>query len=111
VSALDVEIEKRLEEIRMEEDRVRKEGIRGLLRKAKGFRLQPFRYMVSWNGVLVLAFTGFPGIVLKLKNGLNKFEHLVKENPGSTWPKCKFKFHSEFRKEMREKKNSKAVDE
>lgn len=87
-SALDLEIENRLEELRTEERRVRKAGIRGLLRNANAFRLQPFRYMISWNGVLVLAFTGFPRIVLKLKNNLNKFEHLVNENSGSTWPKC-----------------------
>ena len=52
------------------------------------FALIPYKLMVSWNGVLVVAFKGWPDTVLNLKSKLNESELLVKENPGSMWPKC-----------------------
>ena len=53
------------------------------------FSLHPYKLMVSWQGVLVLAFRGFSEKARELKGALNdESELLVGENPGSTWPKC-----------------------
>ena len=52
------------------------------------FSLHPYKLMVSWQGVLVLAFRGFSEKARELKGALNESELLVRENPGSTWPKC-----------------------
>lgn len=63
--------------------------IKNILREhSRTFALIPYKLMVSWNGVLVVAFKGWPESVLNLKSKLNESELLVKENPGSMWPKC-----------------------
>jgi len=62
-------------------------AIAGALQGASSFALIPYKFMVSWNGVLVLVFRGFPPCVGDLKRGLDATGLLPKENPGSVWPK------------------------
>ncbi|MEW5302617.1 MAG: hypothetical protein WDW38_008026 [Sanguina aurantia] len=50
--------------------------------------LRPLGFLVSWQGVLALAYTGWPPSLLHLKQQLNSaFASLPKESPGSLWPK------------------------
>eukprot|EP01024_Parvocaulis_polyphysoides_P050842 TRINITY_DN4963_c0_g2_i1.p1 TRINITY_DN4963_c0_g2~~TRINITY_DN4963_c0_g2_i1.p1 ORF type:complete len:244 (+),score=31.21 TRINITY_DN4963_c0_g2_i1:106-837(+) len=50
--------------------------------------LSPFTFFISWQGVITLAYSGFPQPLLNLKEKLNQnCENLPKENPGSKWPK------------------------
>eukprot|EP01023_Acetabularia_acetabulum_P066905 TRINITY_DN9108_c1_g1_i4.p1 TRINITY_DN9108_c1_g1~~TRINITY_DN9108_c1_g1_i4.p1 ORF type:complete len:272 (-),score=35.53 TRINITY_DN9108_c1_g1_i4:95-910(-) len=50
--------------------------------------LSPFSFFISWQGVLTLAYSGFPQPLLDLKQRLNQnCSNLPKENPGSKWPK------------------------
>ncbi|QDZ21087.1 hypothetical protein HOP50_05g36150 [Chloropicon primus] len=52
------------------------------------FSLHPYKFLVSWNGVLVLAFRGFTEKIFSLKLALNECDLFARENPGSMWPKC-----------------------
>ena len=52
--------------------------------------LRPNQLFVAWDGVLVLAFEGFPADLARLKERLgssNVGKQLVKEGFGSKWPK------------------------
>eukprot|EP01025_Chloroclados_australasicus_P020948 TRINITY_DN2201_c1_g2_i2.p1 TRINITY_DN2201_c1_g2~~TRINITY_DN2201_c1_g2_i2.p1 ORF type:complete len:240 (+),score=14.30 TRINITY_DN2201_c1_g2_i2:141-860(+) len=50
--------------------------------------LTPLSFFISWQGVLTIAYSGFPESLLKLKlQLLEKCENLPKENSGSKWPK------------------------
>lgn len=50
--------------------------------------LQPYVFFVSWQGVLTLAFTGFPPALVELKSNIYEAcPELPPENPGSKWPK------------------------
>lgn len=50
--------------------------------------LQPIGFLVAWNGVLTLAYSGFPPSLERLKIQLSaRFGTLPRENPGSLWPK------------------------
>lgn len=50
--------------------------------------LRPFAFFVSWQGVLTLAYRGFPEPLVALKAGLaDYYGGLPEENPGSRWPK------------------------
>lgn len=53
--------------------------------------LQPYVFFVSWQGVLTLAFSGFPPALLELKGAISEAcPELPQENPGSKWPKTTF---------------------
>ncbi len=46
--------------------------------------LRPFSFFVSWQGVLTLAYRGFPAPLVTLKEQISDFyPSLPKENPGS----------------------------
>eukprot|EP01026_Neomeris_dumetosa_P069452 TRINITY_DN6867_c0_g1_i4.p1 TRINITY_DN6867_c0_g1~~TRINITY_DN6867_c0_g1_i4.p1 ORF type:complete len:239 (-),score=37.48 TRINITY_DN6867_c0_g1_i4:135-851(-) len=50
--------------------------------------LLPYSFFISWQGVLTLAYSGFPQPLLNLKQQLQQHcETLPPENPGSKWPK------------------------
>lgn len=50
--------------------------------------LRPFSFFVSWQGVVTLAFRGFPPALTGLKAQLGEhYTALPPENPGSRWPK------------------------
>jgi len=51
--------------------------------------LTPRQLFVAWNGVLTLAFDGFPPGLFKIKQSLNQQQqlHLPRESFGSKWPK------------------------
>jgi hypothetical protein len=54
--------------------------------------LQPYVFFVSWQGVLTLAFTGFPPALIELKDNIYEAcPELPPENPGSKWPKVRFR--------------------
>jgi len=45
-------------------------------------------FMVAWDGVLTLAYAGFPSPLVDLKKRImEQFPDLSTENPGSKWPK------------------------
>ncbi|KAJ3060942.1 T-complex protein 1 subunit beta [Podochytrium sp. JEL0797] len=52
-------------------------------------RLVPHTFFIAWNGVLTLAFTGFPAELVSLKDRIStEFGTTIPpENPGSKWPK------------------------
>lgn len=46
------------------------------------------QFFVSWSGVLVLAYTGFPQPLLNVKAMVDReCTSIAPENPGSKWPK------------------------
>lgn len=50
--------------------------------------LQPYHFFVSWQGVLTLAYGGFPPALETLKGCLQQLHPgLPNENPGARWPK------------------------
>jgi hypothetical protein len=62
-----------------------------LTREARPCLLTPKAFFVSWQGVLVLAYRGFPPQLAALKAGLTAAHAaaggLPNESPGSRWPK------------------------
>jgi len=59
-----------------------------LVRNTQACVLRPFCFFVSWQGVITLAYKGFPQQLVELKQQLTDFyQALPKENPGSKWPK------------------------
>ncbi|BDA49980.1 hypothetical protein COCOBI_15-1080 [Coccomyxa sp. Obi] len=59
-----------------------------LLSSTSSCVLQPHAFFVSWQGVVTLAYRGFPPALVRLKQQLDaKHPGLPKENPGSKWPK------------------------
>ncbi|GBF97525.1 hypothetical protein Rsub_10448 [Raphidocelis subcapitata] len=60
-----------------------------LIEQCRPCVLRPFCFFVSWQGVLTLAFTGFPPALVTLKDDVSSFYScLPRENPGSRWPKA-----------------------
>jgi hypothetical protein len=52
--------------------------------------LRPYCFFVSWQGVLTLAYRGFPQQLVQLKQQITDFyQGLPKESPGSKWPKTR----------------------
>lgn len=49
--------------------------------------LRPLGFMVSWNGVLCLAYSGYPPSLARLKQRMAALPGLPPEYPGSKWPK------------------------
>eukprot|EP00124_Ichthyophonus_hoferi_P002180 Ihof_evm3s139 gene=Ihof_evmTU3s139 len=62
--------------------------VRSCISEQASFSLRPLQYIVAWNGVLTLAFEGFPSSVVALKERLSSSLDLKPENPGSKWPKA-----------------------
>ncbi|KAJ3176465.1 hypothetical protein HK101_010437 [Irineochytrium annulatum] len=58
--------------------------------------LKPVRFFVAWNGVLTLAFAGFPSAMVDLKNAVGDALGLMPENPGSKWPKVQALLSRDF---------------
>jgi len=61
-----------------------------LARHASPCLLAPQAFFVSWQGVLTLAYSGFPPQLAALKAALADGAHgdaLARESPGSRWPK------------------------
>lgn len=49
---------------------------------------RPLHFFVAWQGVLTIAYSGFPPSFSQLKEKLgNEALGIAKENPGSMWPK------------------------
>lgn len=58
------------------------------LEAARPCCLQPLAFFVSWQGVLTLAYSGFPPALLGLKAAVDAAAPaLPAESPGSRWPK------------------------
>jgi hypothetical protein len=52
--------------------------------------LRPYCFFVSWQGVLTLAYRGFPQPLAQLKQQITDFyQGLPRESPGSKWPKTR----------------------
>ena len=50
--------------------------------------LHPHAFFVAWNGVLTLAYSGFPAPLATLKANIGAhFGSLAEEGAGSKWPK------------------------
>lgn len=59
-----------------------------LTRNTQACVLRPFCFFVSWQGVLTLAYRGFPAPLVALKQQITDYyQGLPKESPGSKWPK------------------------
>lgn len=59
-----------------------------MVKAAPSCYFEPFQFFVSWQGVLTLAYRGFPPSLAKLKQQLTaQSRALPPENPGSRWPK------------------------
>jgi hypothetical protein len=59
-----------------------------LTRNTQACVLRPFCFFVSWQGVLTLAYRGFPAPLVGLKQQITDFyQGLPNESPGSKWPK------------------------
>ncbi|KAF6251300.1 hypothetical protein COO60DRAFT_1561459 [Scenedesmus sp. NREL 46B-D3] len=59
-----------------------------LVRNTQSCVLRPYCFFVSWQGVLTLAYRGFPPALVSLKQQIGDFyQSLPKESPGSRWPK------------------------
>eukprot|EP00884_Botryococcus_braunii_P000199 jgi/Botrbrau1/1017/Bobra.114_1s0055.1 len=80
-----------LAETERQTDRTPQNGrvLEDLLLNTSPCLLEPARFFVSWQGVLTLAFRGFPPALLQLKQDIgDRLGGLPRENPGSLWPKC-----------------------
>lgn len=61
-----------------------------LCRNTQACVLRPYCFFVSWQGVLTLAYRGFPQALVQLKQQITDFYGgLPKESPGSKWPKTR----------------------
>ena len=58
-----------------------------LIRETKRTKLEPFKFMVAWDGVLILIFKGFPIPLREMKDSMEKKFDLSPENSGSKFPK------------------------
>jgi hypothetical protein len=58
-----------------------------LISSARACIVQPYAFFVSWQGVLTLAYAGFPPSLVALKEHISEFYAVPGENPGSRWPK------------------------
>eukprot|EP01018_Ginkgo_biloba_P016589 Gb_26386 [translate_table: standard] len=59
-----------------------------LISEAQACVLRPLEFFVAWQGVLTIAYSGFPPNLCKLKKRIHlELSGLMKENPGSMWPK------------------------
>eukprot|EP00879_Flechtneria_rotunda_P011304 GHRR01011809.1.p1 GENE.GHRR01011809.1~~GHRR01011809.1.p1 ORF type:complete len:303 (+),score=102.57 GHRR01011809.1:136-1044(+) len=59
-----------------------------LIKNTQACVLRPYCFFVSWQGVLTLAYRGFPKPLVALKEHISDFyPALPKESPGSKWPK------------------------
>lgn len=59
-----------------------------LTRNTQACVLRPYCFFVSWQGVLTLAYRGFPPQLVALKQQISDYyQSLPKESPGSRWPK------------------------
>jgi hypothetical protein len=62
-----------------------------LCRNTQACVLRPYCFFVSWQGVLTLAYRGFPAPLAALKQAVPGFYGgLPKESPGSKWPKTRW---------------------
>ncbi|MEM6646118.1 MAG: hypothetical protein AAF730_07690 [Bacteroidota bacterium] len=62
--------------------------LRDLIQPQPPVVMRPTSFFVAWYGVLALVYEGFPQPLMHIKRGLEeRMPNLVKENPGSTWPK------------------------
>ncbi|KAF5832696.1 hypothetical protein DUNSADRAFT_11341 [Dunaliella salina] len=66
-----------------------KEEIEQYAKAAQPAYLRPLQFFPAWQGVLTLAFSGFPPSFKKLKEDINEnlAAAIPKESPGSMWPK------------------------
>uniref|UniRef100_A0A7S3QKY1 Uncharacterized protein n=1 Tax=Dunaliella tertiolecta TaxID=3047 RepID=A0A7S3QKY1_DUNTE len=66
-----------------------KEDIQQYIKAAHPSFLRPLQFFPAWQGVLTLAFSGFPPSFKKLKEEINEnlAAAIPKESPGSMWPK------------------------
>ncbi|XP_024395881.1 uncharacterized protein [Physcomitrium patens] len=63
-------------------------GLACMIGSTLACRFEVAEFFVSWQGVLTLAFTGFPDALLELKTQVEEFyPGVMKEFPGSKWPK------------------------
>jgi hypothetical protein len=61
-----------------------------LCRHTQACVLRPYCFFVSWQGVLTLAYRGFPAPLAQLKQQITDFfQGLPRESPGSKWPKTR----------------------
>jgi hypothetical protein len=59
-----------------------------LVGRTASTELRPWAFLVAWDGVLTLAYRGFPRSLVDLKQHIgHHFPELPPENPGSKWPK------------------------
>jgi hypothetical protein len=50
--------------------------------------VEPYAFFISWQGVITLAFAGFPPAILEMKNRIaSQHPALPPEASGSKWPK------------------------
>ncbi|MEM1097075.1 MAG: hypothetical protein AAGJ10_20955 [Bacteroidota bacterium] len=62
--------------------------LRDLIQPQPPVVMRPTSFFVAWYGVLALVYEGFPPPLMRIKQGLEeRLPNLVRENPGSTWPK------------------------
>jgi len=63
-------------------------GLASLVASTPACIFEVAEFFVSWQGVLTIAYTGFPDALLELKSHIaDLYPGLVKEYPGSKWPK------------------------
>jgi len=61
--------------------------IENIVKKSNVVKVRPEKFFVSWHGVIVLAYEGFPEPLCRIKQDLNVCKIFKKENPGALWPK------------------------
>ena len=58
------------------------------LAKTSTSYVEPYAFFISWQGVLTLAFAGFPPAIVDMKERIAaQHPALPAESPGSKWPK------------------------
>ncbi|CAK9857551.1 unnamed protein product [Sphagnum jensenii] len=62
--------------------------LEAMVAETRAATFQAMEFFVSWQGVLTIAYSGIPPSLLHLKEHIDEeYPGLVKENPGSKWPK------------------------
>lgn len=70
-----------------------------LISSAHAAVFRPLEFFVAWQGVLTIAYSGFPPSISELKKKLaHETLGIVKENPGSMWPKASLACLKDFKR-------------
>ncbi|KAG6543129.1 hypothetical protein Mapa_015378 [Marchantia paleacea] len=83
------EVEEKQEELNVVSQESRTCGILiSIISRAQACVYDAAEYFVAWQGVLTIAYCGIPASILQIKRDVDQeLQGVVRENPGSKWPK------------------------